>query len=89
MISESFFLLITKKQGTCLFMKFTRRARKQIETKGILREVNECKTEELENLLKRIENEIKQSEGKDEDYLMAKIITTSRLASMRSKNVKK
>ena len=39
-------------------MKFTRRARKQIETKGILREVNECKTEELENLLKRIENEI-------------------------------
>lgn len=64
-------------------MKF----RKQIYTKGILKEVNECKPEELEELLKRIETEIERSEGKNEDFLMAKTMTTSRLASMRSKNV--
>jgi hypothetical protein len=64
-------------------MKF----RKQMDTKGILKEVNECKPEELEELLKRIETEIEESEGKNEDFLMAKTMTTSRLASMRSKNV--
>lgn len=65
-------------------MKF----RKQKDTKEILKQVNQCKPEELEDLLKLIETEIIESEGKDEDFLMAKIMTTSRLAYIRSKNVK-
>ena len=69
-------------------MKFRKQARNQMHTKGILKEVSECKPEELENLLKRIETEIEESESKDEDFLMAKTMTTSRLASTRSKNVK-
>ncbi len=63
-------------------MKF----RKQTDTKEILKEVSKCKPGELKELLKRIETEIEKSKSKNEDYLMAKIITTSRLASMRSKN---
>lgn len=64
-------------------MKF----RKQMYTKGILKEVNKCKPDELKELLKRIETEIEKSEVKNDDYLMAKTIITSRLASKRSKNV--
>ena len=69
-------------------MKFRKQTKKQMDTKGILKEVSVCKPEELEELLKRIETEIKKSEGKNEDFLIAKTMTTSRLASMRSKNVK-
>lgn len=69
-------------------MKFRKQTKKQIDTKGILKEVRVCKPEKLEELLKRIETEIKKSEGKNEDFLIAKTMTTSRIASMRSKNVK-
>ncbi len=65
-----------------------RKQKKKMDTKRILNEVNKCKPEELENLLKRIETEIEKSDGKDEDYLLAKTMTTSRLASVKNQKCK-
>ncbi len=71
-----------------LFMRFSRQSKNQLDDKGIFKEVRACKPEELENLLKRLEIEIKKTEGKNEHLYMAKTIITSRLASMRTRNQK-
>jgi len=68
-------------------MKFWKSTKTQRNTEELLKEVNNSKPEELENLLQKIENEINQSEDKNADLLTAKTIITSRLASIRNKNV--
>lgn len=60
---------------------------KQKYCKWTFKEVNKCKPEELHSLLHKIEKEIEKSKGKDENLLSAKRIITSRIASMRSKNL--
>jgi hypothetical protein len=65
-------------------MKFRNPTKTEITSKEILNEVNKCKPEELENLLKKIETKIAKSVEKDFDLLIAKTMATSRLASMRS-----
>jgi len=61
-------------------MKFRNLSKTKELLKELLKEVNKCKSEELENLLHQIE----KSEDKNEDLLMAKTMITSRLASIRS-----
>ena len=68
-------------------MKFRKASETEIKSKDLLKEVSKCKPEELENLLKQIETKIEQSESKEGDLLMAKTMITSRMASMRSRNV--
>jgi hypothetical protein len=68
-------------------MKFRKASETEIKSKDLLKEVSKCKPEELENLLKQIETKIEQSETKEGDLLMAKTMITSRMASMRSRNV--
>lgn len=68
-------------------MKFWKSTETQRNTEEILKEVNNSKPEELENLLQKIEEEINKSEDKNADLLTAKTIITSRLASIRNKNV--
>ena len=67
-------------------MKFRKASETEIKSKDLLKEVSRCKPEELEDLLKQIENKIEQS-GKEGDLLMAKTMITSRMASMRTRNV--
>ena len=66
-------------------MKLRRTSEKEIKPKDLLKEVNKCKPEEYENLLREIENEIEQSGTKEGDLLSAKIMITSRMASMRNR----
>jgi hypothetical protein len=54
-------------------------------SKDLLKKASNCKTEELENLLKLIESTIIKSKDTDNDLLMAKTMVTSRLASTRDK----
>ena len=69
-------------------MKFWKSTETQRNTEEILKEVNNTKPEELENLLlKKIEEEINKSEDKNADLLTVKTIITSRLASIKNKNV--
>ena len=68
-------------------MKFWKSTELQRDTKELLKEVNKCKPEELEKLLKKIQSKIEQSQEKDLDLLSAKTMITSRIASMRSENV--
>ena len=68
-------------------MKFRKPAENKNTTNELFKEVNKCKPEELHNLLHKIEIEIEKSEVKDENFLSAKRIITSRIASMRSKNL--
>ena len=68
-------------------MKFRKSADNKNTTNELFKEVNKCKPEELHILLHKIEKEIEKSEDKDEDLLSAKRIITSRIASMRSKNL--
>lgn len=64
-------------------MDFRRSSEKKKTTKELLKEVSKCRPSELESLLMEIEMEIERSANKDTDLLMAKTITTSRLASRR------
>lgn len=66
-------------------MKFRKHVETQIDSKEIFNKVSKCKPEELEYLLKHIETIIEKSKDKNVDLLMAKTITTSRIASMKSK----
>jgi hypothetical protein len=66
-------------------MKLKEEIRNPQNKEGILVEVVECKPEKLEELLKRIETEIEKNQDIDDDYLVAKIIVTSKLYSMRNK----
>jgi hypothetical protein len=68
-------------------MKFRKASETEIKSEDLLKEVSRCKPEELENLLKQIETKIEQSESKEGDLLMAKTMITSRMASMRTRNV--
>ena len=68
-------------------MKFRKASETEIKSKDLLKEVSRCKPEELEDLLKQIEIKIEQSESKEGDLLMAKTMITSRMASMRTRNV--
>ena len=68
-------------------MKFWKSTETQRNTEEILKEVNNSKPEELENILQKIEKEINISEDKNADLLTAKTIITSKLASIRNKNV--
>ena len=68
-------------------MKFRKPTENKNTTNELFKEVNKCKPEELHSLLHKIEIEIEKSEDKDEDLLSAKRIITSRIASMRSKNL--
>jgi hypothetical protein len=68
-------------------MKFRKASETEIKSKDLLKEVSRCKPEELEDLLKQIETKIEQSESKEGDLLMAKTMITSRMASMRTRNV--
>ena len=68
-------------------MKFWKSTETQRNTEEILKEVNNSKPEEMENLLQKIEEEINKSEDKNTYLLTAKTIIRSRLASIRNKNV--
>ena len=68
-------------------MKFRKASETEIKSNDLLKEVSRCKPDELENLLKQIEIKIEQSENKEGDLLMAKTMITSRMASVRNKNV--
>jgi hypothetical protein len=68
-------------------MKFRKASENKIKSKDLLKEVSRCKTDKLEDLLRQIETKIEQSESKEGDLLMAKTMITSRMASMRNKNV--
>ncbi len=52
--------------------------------KDIIEEVNHCKSEDLESLLKKIEFEIEKSDKKDKKLLSAKTMVTSRIAVRNS-----
>ena len=71
-------------------MKFRKSSENKIQenqkkSKDLLKKASNCKTEELENLLKLIETTIVKSKDTDNDLLMAKTMVTSRLASIRDK----
>ncbi len=66
-------------------MKLRRTSEKEIKSRDLLKEVSKCKPEEYEDLLRQIESEIEQSESKEGDLLSAKIMITSRMASMRNR----
>ena len=66
-------------------MKFRKASETEIKSNDLLKEVSKCKPEEYENLLRQIEIEIEQSEAKEGDLLSAKIMITSRMASMRNR----
>ena len=68
-------------------MKFCKSTKLQRDTKELLKEVNKCRPEELEKLLQKIQSKIEQSQEKDIDFLSAKTIITSRIASMKSENI--
>ena len=68
-------------------MRFRKTSEIEIKSKDLLKEVSKCKPEELEDLLRQIETKIKQSERKEGDLLMAKTMITSRMASVRNRNV--
>jgi len=52
--------------------------------KDILKEVNHCKSKDLESLLQKIELEIEKSDDKDKKLLSAKTMVTSRIALKNS-----
>jgi nanoRNase/pAp phosphatase (c-di-AMP/oligoRNAs hydrolase) len=64
-------------------MKFWKSNKTQRNTEELLKEVNNSKPEELENLLQKIEEEIKKSEDKNAYLLTVKTIITSSLASIK------
>ena len=68
-------------------MNFRKSKGKEKTSEEILKQVNNCKPDELESLLNQIQAKLEKSRDKDEDLLMAKTMITSRLASMRSKNI--
>ena len=70
-----------------LIMKFRKPAENKNTANELFKEINKCKPEELHSLLHKIEKEIEKSKCKDENLLSAKRIITSRIASMRSKNL--
>ena len=68
-------------------MNFRKSKEKEKTSEEILKQVNNCKPDELESLLNQIQVKLEKSTDKDWDLQMAKTMITSRLASMRSKNI--
>jgi hypothetical protein len=68
-------------------MNFRKSKEKEKTSEEILKQVNNCKPDELESLLNQIQVKLEKSADEDGDLLMAKTIITARLASMRSKNI--
>jgi hypothetical protein len=68
-------------------MKFRKASETEIKSKDLLKEVSRCKPKELEGLLRQIETKIEISGRKEGDLFMAKTMITSRMASVRNKNV--
>ena len=68
-------------------MNFRKSKGKEKTSDEILNQVNNCKPDELESLLNQIQAKLEKSTDKDWDLLMAKTMITSRLASIRSKNI--
>lgn len=54
------------------------------EHKDLIKEVNHCKSEDLESLLQKIEAEIEKNGKKDRKLLSAKAMVTSRIALKNS-----
>jgi hypothetical protein len=52
--------------------------------KDLIKEVNHCKSEDLESLLQKIEAEIEKNGKKDKKLLSAKAMVTSRIALKNS-----
>lgn len=52
---------------------------------NLLDEINNCKAEDLENLLQKIELKIEKCDGKDRHLLSAKTMVTSKIALKNSK----
>ncbi|GEM_PF-1970314 len=52
---------------------------------NLLDEINNCKAEDLENLLQKIELEIEKCDDKDRHLLSAKTMVTSKIALKNSK----
>ena len=67
-------------------MRFRKQIKNQFISEEILDQASKCKSEELEELLNRIQMKLEQNNNKynDRDLLRAKTIITSRLASIRS-----
>jgi hypothetical protein len=65
-------------------MVFGKKEEKETDSEELLKKASRSKPEELRELLKLIEQEIKRTDKKDRNLLIAKTIITSRLASMRS-----
>jgi hypothetical protein len=66
-------------------MVFKRKDEEKITSEELLKKASRSKPAELKELLKQIEQQIRETEKKDRNLLTAKTIITSRLASMRSK----
>ena len=68
-------------------MKFKKSIENKLTSEEILDQASKCKSGELIELLNQIQLKLEQNNNKynDRDLLRAKTITTSRLASMRSK----
>ncbi len=66
-------------------MKFRKSPINEMNSVEIIKCVNKCKSNELEQLLNEIQGVIEKSEVINDDILMAKTMITSRLASLRSK----
>ncbi|MGZ7043869.1 MAG: hypothetical protein ACXVHM_04695 [Methanobacterium sp.] len=69
-------------------MVFGKNGEEEMDSKELLKKASRSKREELMQLLKLVEEEIKRTEKKDDDLLFAKRIITSRLASMKSGVIK-
>lgn len=68
----------------CSYHVFRKQTENEIDVNDLLRKVNICKPEELEDLLIHVENKIDNSDYNNRDLLLAKTMITSRLASIRS-----
>jgi hypothetical protein len=65
-------------------MMFRKTTQNGIKPEEILKKVNNCRTEELESLLRQIEVEIEKSQGKNSDLLSAKTMITTRMVQRSS-----
>jgi hypothetical protein len=52
---------------------------------NLIDEINNCKVEDLDSLLQKIESEIEKHDGKDRHLLSAKTMVTSKIALKNSK----
>jgi hypothetical protein len=63
----------------------TQKSKKNNLHDGLINEINNCKVEDLESLLQKIELKIEKCDGKDRYLLSAKTMVTSKIALKNSK----